>query len=63
LGATALLVARLLHEDPAAYSSFAVLRDKTIGLLYERGETQPYERITFARFSLRWLTGNAARRK
>jgi sialidase-1 len=54
-------VARLLHEGPSAYSSLAVLRDKTIGLLYERGETQPYDRITFARFSLRWLTENAVR--
>jgi len=54
-------VARLLHEGPAAYSSLAVLRDKTIGLLYERGEAQPYERIAFARFNLRWLTGNAVR--
>jgi sialidase-1 len=54
-------VARLLHEGPSAYSSLAVLRDKTIGLLYERGETQPYERITFARFSPRWLTENAVR--
>jgi sialidase-1 len=56
-------VARLLHEGPAAYSSLTVLRDKTIGLLYERGEAQPYEGITFARFSLRWLTGNGTQGK
>ncbi|MBI1896760.1 MAG: exo-alpha-sialidase [Acidobacteria bacterium] len=48
-------VAKVVHEGPSAYSSLAVLRDRTIGLLYERGEASAYERITFARFSLQWL--------
>jgi sialidase-1 len=48
---------RVVHEGPAAYSSLAVLRDKSVGLLYERGETRPYERITFARFALNWMKG------
>lgn len=48
--------ARLVHEGPSGYSSLAVLRDKSIGLLYERGDTRYYERITFARFTLKWLT-------
>jgi len=26
-----------------------------LGCLYERGETDAYEKITFARFSLKWL--------
>jgi sialidase-1 len=41
----------LVHEGPSAYSSLAAFgrRNKTIGLLYERGEKGPYERITFAR--------------
>jgi sialidase-1 len=49
-------VSRLVHEGPAAYSSLVVLRDLSIGLLLERGDRSPYERITFARFTLDWLT-------
>jgi sialidase-1 len=49
-------VARLVHEGPAAYSSLVVLQDLSIGLLFERGDRSPYERITFARFTLDWLT-------
>jgi sialidase-1 len=48
---------RVVHEGPSAYSSLAVLRDRTVGLLYERGEKGPYERITFARFDLGWIGG------
>ena len=43
---------RLLDEGPSAYSSLTKLPDRTIGLLYERGDVSPYERITFARFDL-----------
>jgi sialidase-1 len=43
---------RLFDEGPSAYSSLAKLPDGTIGLLYERGDGSPYERITFARFDL-----------
>lgn len=50
-------VFRVVHAGPAAYSSLAVLRDRTIGLLYERGDERPYERVTFARFPLAWLEG------
>jgi sialidase-1 len=49
-------VARVLHDGPAAYSSVAVLPDLSIGVLYERGEHSPYERITFSRLTLDWLT-------
>ncbi len=31
--------------------------DRSIGLLYERGDRRPYERTTFARFGLDWLSG------
>jgi sialidase-1 len=48
-------VSRVIHDGPAAYSSLVVLPDGTIGLLYERGAENPYERLTFARFSLSWL--------
>lgn len=47
---------RVLHEGPAAYSCLVVLRDGTIGVLYERGQRTAYERITFARLDLAWLT-------
>jgi sialidase-1 len=49
-------IARVIHEGPAAYSSLVVLDDLSIGLLYERGASSPYERITFARFTLDWLS-------
>jgi sialidase-1 len=48
-------IARVVHEGPAAYSTMAPLPDGTIGLLYERGYKNPYEKITFARFNLEWL--------
>ena len=49
-------VAKMIYAGPSAYSSLAVLGDGTIGLLYETGDSHPYERIRFARFSLEWLT-------
>jgi sialidase-1 len=49
-------IARLIHDGPAAYSSLVVLPDTSIGLLYERGTASPYERITFTRFSLAYLS-------
>ena len=48
-------VAKTLHEGPAAYSCLTVLPDKSIGCLYECGRTNPYEKITFARFPLAWI--------
>ncbi len=47
---------RQLHGGPAGYSSLAVLPDMTVACLYERGEKRYYEKITFARFNLEWLT-------
>lgn len=49
-------VAREVFFGPSAYSGLAVLPDKTIGCLYERGGASAYENITFARFTLDWLT-------
>ncbi len=48
-------VSRVLHEGPAAYSCLTVLQDGSIGCLYERGDEDRYERITFARFGTEWL--------
>ena len=49
-------ISRLLHEGPAAYSGLCTLPNQSIGNLYERGVQSPYETITFARFTLEWLT-------
>jgi sialidase-1 len=49
-------VSRVIYEGPSAYSCLVVLRDRTIGLLYERGAETPYDRITFTRLTLGWLT-------
>jgi sialidase-1 len=43
---------RLLYEGPSAYSSLALLPGGTIGLLYERGDRNPYQQIAFARFEV-----------
>lgn len=49
-------VVRQVHGGPAAYSSLATLPDMSIGCLYERGEDDYDEKITFARFNLEWLS-------
>jgi sialidase-1 len=49
-------VSRVIYEGPSAYSCLVALRDRSIGLIYERGAESPYDRITFTRFTLGWLT-------
>ena len=51
--------AKAINSGPSAYSSLAVLPDMTIGCLYERGMQNPYEKISFARFDIEWLTDNS----
>lgn len=46
---------KVIHAGPAAYSTVIPLPDGSIGVLYERGDASPYERITFARLSLDWV--------
>jgi sialidase-1 len=48
-------VAKLINPKPSAYSCLTVLPDGQIGILYENGESNSYERITFLRFSLESL--------
>ena len=43
----------VLHAGPSAYSSLVALSETEAGCLYERGEKRAYEKITFARFSVR----------
>jgi len=50
---------KVIHEGPAAYSCIAVSPDGTILCLYERGQQSPYEKITLARFTIQWLSGDA----
>ena len=50
---------KLLHGGPAAYSDLAVLPDGTVGCLYERGLSQPYEGIRLAQFNEEWLATGA----
>ena len=52
-------VAKSLYEGKSAYSSLAVLPDKTIACIYERGEERYSENLYLARFTLDWLTGGA----
>jgi sialidase-1 len=42
-------IAKTLHADAAAYSCLAALEKDVVGCLYERGSTNAYEKITFAR--------------
>jgi sialidase-1 len=49
-------VAKTLWDGPAAYSDLVVTADGMIGCLFECGEKSPYETITFALFTLEWLT-------
>ena len=48
---------RTLHAGPSAYSCLVRLPDGDAGCLYEAGEKNSYETITFARFPLAWVTG------
>ncbi len=48
-------VAKSIHPGPSAYCCLVSLPDGSVGLLYEGGDWV-YERITFARFDLEWLT-------
>jgi len=52
-------LSKLLYPGPSAYSDLAIALDMTICCLYERGEKNPYEKITFANFNIEWLTDGA----
>lgn len=50
---------RTIWPHPASYSDVVVLRDRTIGFVYERGDkgsTHYWDEIHFAHFDLEWLT-------
>jgi len=51
------MYSKVLHKGPSAYSSLAVMNDGQIVSLLEIGKGHPYEKITFKRFSMEWVTG------
>jgi sialidase-1 len=46
---------RLLDPRPSAYSSMTILRDGSVGILYECGDAFAADTLTFARFPLAWV--------
>lgn len=46
---------RLIYAGPAAYSDLTVLKDESIGVLWERGRDKGYQSITFTRLERAWL--------
>ncbi len=46
---------RRIDPRPSAYSCMTVLKDGSIGILYETGDTYLYSTLTFARFPLEWI--------
>jgi hypothetical protein len=54
---------RPIGMGPAAYSDLTVLKDKCAGVLWERGPTNAYQFISFARFNREWLEGPPAQNR
>jgi sialidase-1 len=52
-------VAKLLNQGNSGYSCLTVLSDMNIACLYEGGEHSSIDKVSFARFSLAWLTDGA----
>ena len=48
---------RTISNDLAAYSELAILKDNTVGIIWERGHEKNYELITFTRVNEEWLEG------
>jgi sialidase-1 len=49
---------KMIYSGRAAYSDLTILKDQTIGVLWERGEKKDYEFIRFTRFNQEWLEAN-----
>ena len=50
---------RVIHAGPSAYSTVLALRDGSIAILYECGDTSAYSKITFERFPLPTATSHS----
>ena len=46
---------RLISNDYAAYSDLTLLKDNTVGVLWERGVERGYQFLTFTRLNRAWL--------
>ncbi len=46
---------RTIWDGPAAYSDLTVMRDGTLGILWEKGTEHPYQQIVFTSVDLSWL--------
>jgi len=46
---------KLIASGPAAYSDLTILKDKTVGVLWERGTNKNYQFISLTRFDREWL--------
>lgn len=53
-------ISKTLWLGPAAYSDLVTTQDGLAGCLFECGQKQPYETITFARFTLDWITNGTS---
>jgi sialidase-1 len=53
----------VLHAGPSAYSCLARLPDGSLGCLYEKGDKDAYETITFARVPLELVTHDATEKQ
>ncbi|MEN6385339.1 MAG: sialidase family protein [Phycisphaerales bacterium] len=52
-------VSKLLNSGPSGYSSLTVLKDNSVGCLFENGSLSfSSEKISFSRFNYSWLTSN-----
>ncbi len=55
-----------LYQGYSAYSDLTVLKDGSVGILWERGESEGYPFVTFTRVNRSWVdqpAGGAARRE
>ena len=50
----------LISNDYAAYSDLTILKDNTVGVLWERGVQRGYQFLTFTRLNRAWLERDAA---
>jgi sialidase-1 len=51
---------RLVSDQYAAYSDLTLLKDKTVGVFWERGVERGYQFLTFTRLNREWLEAGLA---
>jgi len=53
-------IEKIIQPNQAAYSCAVILKDGSLGVLYETGKEHPYEKISFAHFDIKWLLDSHA---